>query len=249
MMFKLCLFAALALAMSGPASAATDKVVCYLGSWANYRPGDGAFKIEDIDARLCTHIMYAFVGIGTDGSVRILDAWLDLELGAMKRFTDLRKINPNLKALVAIGGWNEGSEKFSAVVGNPSTRATFIKNVVEFVTVHEFDGFDLDWEYPAQRGGKPEDKQNFGILVQEMRAAFNQHSPPLLLTAAVSAAEKGIEISYDVPTMNKNFDFINIMAYDLHGSWEKVLGHNAPLYAHHTDVSVDQLQLNVVSEI
>ncbi len=36
-------------------------------------------------------------------------------LGAMKRFTGLKRQNPNLKALVAIGGWNEGSETYSKV--------------------------------------------------------------------------------------------------------------------------------------
>lgn len=36
----------------------------------------------------------------------------------MKRFTGLKRQNPNLKALVAIGGWNEGSEKYSQVNTN-----------------------------------------------------------------------------------------------------------------------------------
>ena len=34
----------------------------------------------------------------------------------MKRFTGLKSQNPNLKALVAIGGWNEGSAKYSQVL-------------------------------------------------------------------------------------------------------------------------------------
>lgn len=31
---------------------------------------------------------------------------------------------------------------------------------------YDFNGFDLDWEFPAKRGGLPEDKENFVTLVK-----------------------------------------------------------------------------------
>lgn len=36
------------------------QVFCYLTSWSAKRPGAGKFEPKDIDAKLCTHLVYAF---------------------------------------------------------------------------------------------------------------------------------------------------------------------------------------------
>lgn len=39
-------------------------------------------------------------------------------------------------------------------------RDFFANSVVTFVQKYNFHGLDVDWEYPTQRGGVPEDKVN-----------------------------------------------------------------------------------------
>ena len=39
------------------------KVVCYYSAWANYRKAPMNYDIEDIPLDLCTHLIYAFVGL------------------------------------------------------------------------------------------------------------------------------------------------------------------------------------------
>lgn len=222
--------------------------MCYFGSWAVYRPGDGKFDISYIQPELCTHLIYTFIGIGQDGSIRVLDSWQDLSENYGKdgfgRFNALRAQNPKAKTLIAIGGWNEGSAKYSAVVANAASRANFVKNVVAFVQKYKFDGFDVDWEYPNQRGGNPADVQNYVTLLKELRTEFDKHG--LILSAAVAAAEPSASLSYDIAGISKYLHFINLMAYDLHGAWETKTGHNAPLYARKGETGND-LKLNVVS--
>lgn len=38
-------------------------VVCYISTWAVYRPGHGAYSIDNFDPNLCTHVVYAFAGL------------------------------------------------------------------------------------------------------------------------------------------------------------------------------------------
>ena len=57
-----------------------DKVVvCYWGTWANYRPKDGKFTPEDVDPTLCTHLIYSFAGLDAEkDAIKPLDPWMDL---------------------------------------------------------------------------------------------------------------------------------------------------------------------------
>uniref|UniRef100_A0A0P5GMF6 chitinase n=1 Tax=Daphnia magna TaxID=35525 RepID=A0A0P5GMF6_9CRUS len=208
------------------------KMVCYYGSWAVYRPGNGKFDVEHIDPFLCTHIIYGFTGLGTDNTMIPLDPWNDLYdnwgKGAFLRFTGLKRQNPNLKALIAIGGWNEGSEKYSKMVSDPAKRATFLNSVVSFIQKYNFDGLDFDWEYPASRGGVPADKENYISMIRELKNAFAPYG--WLLTAAVSPGKSTIDAAYDIPALADILDQVHVMNYDYHGSWETFTGLNAPLY-------------------
>ncbi|XP_011310399.1 acidic mammalian chitinase [Fopius arisanus] len=219
------------------AEASTDKkIVCYFGSWSVYRPGNGKFDISDIDPGVCTHLIYTFVGLqGED--VKVLDPWQDLpdEWGkdGFGRFNALR--NTSAKTLIAIGGWNEGSAKYSQMAAKPASRERFADNVVKFVKKWGFDGFDVDWEYPGQRGGSPQDRENYIELLKSLRSRFDKAG--LILSAAVAAAESSASISFNIPEICKYLDFVNIMAYDLHGAWESVTGINAPLRAASSDTT------------
>ena len=65
-----------------------------------------------------------------------------------------------VKVSLAIGGWNDSQgDKYSRLVNSRKARARFIKHVTKFLLKYNFDGLDLDWEYPAcwQVGGETGD--------------------------------------------------------------------------------------------
>ena len=82
------------------------------------------------------------------------------------RFNKLKNTNPSLRTLLAVGGWNMASAPFTRMVATASGRQEFATSTVKFVRDHNFDGLDLDWEYPANRGSPPGDRQKYVQLLQ-----------------------------------------------------------------------------------
>ncbi|KAL1462608.1 hypothetical protein WDU94_014431 [Cyamophila willieti] len=145
------------------------KVVCYFTNWAWYRQSGGKYIPSDIDSDLCTHVIYGFAVLDTDQLIiKPHDSWADIDNKFYEKVTALKK--KGVKVTLAIGGWNDSAgNKYSRLANSPQARAKFIAHVTNFIKEHNFDGLDLDWEYPKCwqvdcKQGPASDKQAFADL-------------------------------------------------------------------------------------
>jgi chitinase len=65
-----------------------------------------------------------------------------------------------------VGGWNMGSAPFTRMVATDAGIRDFATDAVLFLKKNGFDGLDIDWEYPANRGSPPGDKDRFSKLLK-----------------------------------------------------------------------------------
>ena len=200
---------------------------------------NGLINTETLDVAKLTHINYAFV------DVKDHRAWLHNEITDTTNFRTLnllKKINPNLKIMISIGGWS-WSKNFSDAVLTESSRKTFASSSAQIVHQYNLDGVDIDWEYPNMRGDgnvfRPEDKQNYTLMFAELRHALDSLQQitgrKYQLTTAVGGFPEFIK-NTEMAKAQQYLDYINIMTYDY--SWG-IAGHHTNLYA-----SADSLREN-----
>jgi chitinase len=123
----------------------SKRVVCYYTNWAQYRQAEGKFFPENIDPNLCTHVIYSFATMTASqlDSFEWNDKSTDWSKGMYERTTDLKKVNPSLKVMLAVGGLYLGSGPFSDMVTDQALRQKFVNTSVDYLTLHNFDGLDL----------------------------------------------------------------------------------------------------------
>ncbi|WP_227793369.1 glycosyl hydrolase family 18 protein [Paenibacillus guangzhouensis] len=233
-------------------------IVTYYTSWSSSNPGRNYYP-SDVDVTQFTHINYAFSDLcwkkfSSDGKKECKNADIPLQnryvhdgemiIGDPERdveqlaaFNAKKAENPNLKLLVSVGGWS-WSKYFSVIAANDVTRKAFANSIVKFIRAYKLDGIDIDWEYPVEGGEDsntrgPEDKVNFGLLVQTVREALDaagaEDGKYYLQTIAAAQGDNFI-VNSDLANSSAYLDFVNIMTYDFSGGWEKLAHHNAPLY-------------------
>jgi chitinase len=251
--------------------------VMYYGDWSIWG-GEGNFYPKDIPADQLTHLNYAFLDFDSSGNLKFTDKdaavgapvgqegvqWNSANAGVLNALQDLRAKNPNLKIGVSIGGWSKSGD-FSDVAASPTIRANFVSNIAKFVKYTNMDFVDLDWEYPSSvrepdrvdntndegtPHAKPEDKQNFITLLQEIRTAIDAQGRNLgktyELSVALPAAQTTLQNGIDIAALFSIVDFANVMTYDLNGGWTPNSAHHTALYGNPADpnyangFSVDQ---------
>jgi chitinase len=196
-------------------------------------PQDNALQLGDIDARSLTRVNYAFANI--ENGRMVTGFAKDQENFAF--LESLKQQNPSLTVLVSVGGWL-WSTNFSDVSLTPQSRAVFIQSVMNFLTRYNLDGLDIDWEYPGMIGAghpfRPEDKQNFTLLLKELRTRFTAETAKthrkLYLTIAAGASDEFLAHT-EMLQVQRYVDTVNLMAYDYYEPGSDALtGHHAPLF-------------------
>jgi len=196
-------------------------------------PRDHVIAPGEIAAEKVSRINYAFANIQDGRIVAVSPA----DAPNFATLVALKQQNPSLQVLVSVGGWL-WSGNFSDAALTRESRSLFVDSVVAFLEEYKLDGLDIDWEYPGQTGAgnkfRPEDKQNYTLLLMELRRRFNREQAkmghPLLLTVAAGASTEFLDHT-EMGRVARAVDTVNLMAYDYYepGS-EPTTGNHAPLY-------------------
>jgi chitinase len=191
-----------------------------------------------VDGRKLTRVNYAFANIEQG---RIVEGSAS-DAGNLAALNALKHDNPQLTVLVSVGGWL-WSGGFSDMALTKESRAVFIDSVETFVTRYDLDGLDIDWEYPGLPGStqkfRPEDKQNYTLLVKELRVRFDGMTKKthrhLYITLA-TGGESNFLAHTEMDEVQKYVDTVNLMAYDYYEPGDqKITGNHAPLFTDPAD--------------
>lgn len=209
----------------------------YFSNWSVY---DSNHFPQHLPPSL-THVFYAFMkpNINT-GCVDFSDTWADLQMsigehkGAIAALMQHRSKHPSLKVIVSIGGWGTHKE-FDAITRDLEKQSNFVNSVIDIVQKFDFDGVDIDWEFPSY----PEEGARFLNLLRLLRKTLNYKSPELILSVAAPSFEGHVN-KLDVSAIDRLVLFWNIMCYDFAGNaWSSRVGYHSNLYGYNGDNSLN----------
>ncbi|WP_061960763.1 glycosyl hydrolase family 18 protein [Demequina flava] len=203
----------------------------------------------------------------------VADQWDQPLAGNFNQIKQLKEENPNLKAMLSIGGWT-WSKNFSKAAATDASREKLVSSCIDIyikgnlptidgkggdgAAAGVFDGIDIDWEWPGTNAGlegnyvdEENDQENFRLLLAEFRKQLDEYGAETgenyLLSAFLPASPTVIEAGgWNDPRNFESLDFGNVQGYDLHGAWNASLtGHQINLYDDPADPRDEDQQFSV----
>lgn len=205
------------------------EIFCFFESWAAGRRDDGAYTVDHLKPELCTTLVFLHAEM-EDDNLKSINPWQQTLSNGEKlfrTFNGLKKKHRHLRTLLSVGSWNEGSVKYSQLAADPLRRKAFAENSAEFLVRYEFDGLHFHWEQPAHRGGAREDKENFPLLLRDIKEVYKKQN--LYLSAFVRVTSDIVTKAYDLANIVQNVDALLMMTFDMAGYWNEKVAFPAAL--------------------
>eukprot|EP01132_Coremiostelium_polycephalum_P004291 gene4291-5366_t len=215
----------------------SKRITGYYTDWDMY---SRQFLPEDIPIDIINNIHYAFLNFDNSGNIMLYDTNSDPQ--QLPRLSVLRQQYPYLNIYLSIGGWTLSGD-FSTVASNSESTQNFANQCAQALLQTGMNGIDIDWEYPVDREGHPDDAQDFPAFLMTIRKAIDEAADqesqrtgtPVKFYLSVAAAA-GIDKVQAITNLNPDayetvvaaLDVVNIMAYDYHGCWDPISDFMAP---------------------
>ncbi|RDW58668.1 hypothetical protein BP6252_13144 [Coleophoma cylindrospora] len=192
-----------------------SRSVGYFEAWNMGRPCLN-MDASQIDASQYDVVHFSFAEITPNFEIKITD----------KEQFEVFKKQHGFKKVVSFGGWSFSTSQDSfPIFRNAVTdanRATFAKNVANFVRANDLDGVDFDWEYPGAIDipnippGDKGDGQRYLAFLKTLKSMLAKSKTLSIAAPASYWYLKGFPIA----EISKVVDYIVYMTYDLHGQWD-----------------------------
>jgi chitinase len=202
-------------AVFSPASAEDKKIDKVFVGYV-YRPP------SKINFKLYTHLCHAFITADENGVVRT-------NRNVPSRALTAQAHQAGTKVLLSLGGWG-WDKQFAAMVSKPEAEDRYVTSVLEMVEAFDYDGIDLDWEYPdtsEETVGFERLARRFREELDNLGAKKNRQMIQTMAAAANANTLKWLSNELLLETM----DWVNVMTYDMAGDWTDYAGHHSPLFA------------------
>ncbi len=179
------------------------RIVGDYGYWSRFQKP--AYGHEQIPYYELTHINHAGVGFNADGSLSVPATFLEPGLNNRAHMA-------GVKVMLLLGGDFNGLEASGKL-------QTLVENIAAFEKQYEYDGLDIDWEYPATTQDR--------VFLIELMGRLRKSNPDY--TLSIDVAPWG-GWGYDTKQLQLSTDYFNIMMYDCAGPWTAYGQLNSPIF-------------------
>lgn len=212
------------------------RIMGYLTNWSYWHTP--RFSAQQMPWNKINMVSYAFSIFDNDGKVSLYDP--DADNANIPVISQARRKYPYLNASLSFGGWswfttpegwncsagespNGPAQCFQQMAANEKAVDNFVNNAVLAMKEVNFNGIDIDWEYPQTA----DDVNHFISLIDKLRAALDTQGEldgtHYNLSIAVSGGiDKINQLSSEQwQHLALRVDQIDVMTYDFHGAFDQ----------------------------
>lgn len=185
---------------------------------AAYCTDGGIERLNEADAKKIDIFYYCFIRVNEKGDFSFA------ELNHADYLPRLREMNPDMKIVLTFA--SEGAGLGLCTHGKAACDAVAQKMVRTAIDL-DFDGIDVDWEFPGDPTRDMRERENYILLICSLREQMDKLSPDrrLLLSLAVPATGfcfDSLEGCIDL------VDYVNLMTYDINAGVHYTVHHTPP---------------------